>query len=476
MVQAWACDYSQATLVVIGSGAPCQGVSGLNSRRKGALRDERSSLFQHVPRIKDLVRRAFPWARVANLSENVYPMDVQDRAVMTEAFEDIPWMIDAKDVSLARRPRLYWFDWELLPQNGAVFQKSRLEGPEAVHLAKLETELQQQRYLTPGWRLNGEEALPTFTTSRCRTYEGHRPAGKDQCVPHELERWVSDSYRYPPYQYRDCNCVINTQGELRLPNIQERECIMGFPNNYTLQAMKKGKHGSPEHESSRLTMIGNSWNVTVVAWILSNLGHILGFHPLLTPQDIVERTAPGCSPALQSFLQRPPMGSLPKVGRQGGDIQLVQKLTTLVSLKGEDLLLQAGSEDMVRYHRLRASVPSRLWKWAVAAAWRWQGTKEHINVLEMRAVLNAVRWRLERRGQVKIKFVHMVDSMVCLHSLARGRSSSLKLRRTLLRVNSLLLATGSQVVWSYVHTGQNPADGPSRHPRKRKWTNAEKAS
>ena len=125
------------------------------------------------------------------------------------------------------------------------------------------------------------------------------------------------------------------------------------------------------------------------------------------------------------------MGSLPKVGRQGGDIQLVQKLTTLVSLKGEDLLLQAGSEDMVRYHRLRASVPSRLWKWAVAAAWRWQGTKEHINVLEMRAVLNAVRWRLERRGQVKIKFVHMVDSMVCLHSLARGRSSSLKLRRTL---------------------------------------------
>ena len=78
----------------------------------------------------------------------------------------------------------------------------------------------------------------------------------------------------------------------------------------------------------------------------------------------------------------------------------------------------------------------------------------------MRAVLNAIRWRLERRGQIKIKFVHMVDSMVCLHSLARGRSSSLKLRRTLLRVNSLLLATGSQVVWSYVHTGQNPADGP----------------
>ena len=35
--------------VLLGAGPPCQGVSGLNSDRKGALRDERSCLFQHVP-------------------------------------------------------------------------------------------------------------------------------------------------------------------------------------------------------------------------------------------------------------------------------------------------------------------------------------------------------------------------------------------------------------------------------------------
>lgn len=476
MVRTWACSYSQTTLVLIGSGAPCQGVSGLNSRRKGALRDERSCLFQHVPRIRQLVRNAFPWARVASFSENVYSMDAQDRAIMTEAFEETPWLVDAQDVSLARRPRLYWFDWELVTQEGVTLEHSREQGNEAFHRARLQALVDERKYLEPGWEKNGRDALPTFTTSRCRHYEGHRPAGKDQCSPHELQRWAADAFRYPPYQYRDSNCLVNAKGDIRVPSIQERECIMGFPKDYTLQAMKKALHGSQDHLSTRLTMIGNSWNVTVVAWLLNHLGYLLGFHPLRTPQDMVERTAPGCSLELQAFLQRPPMGRLPKSASEAGDLRLVQKLTTLVSLKGEDLLLQAGSEDLVRYHRLRASVPARLWKWAVAAAWRWQGQKEHINVLEMRAVLNAIRWRLERRGQIKIKFVHMVDSMVCLHSLARGRSSSLKLRRTLLRVNSLLLATGSQVVWSYVHTGQNPADGPSRHPRRRKWKNAQKAS
>ena len=136
----------------------------------------------------------------------------------------------------------------------------------------------------------------------------------------------------------------------------------------------------------------------------------------------------------------------------------------------------AGREELVRYHRLRASLPPRLWRWGVASSWRWNGEREHINVLEMRAVLNSLKWRLERQSRVKIKFVHMVNSLVCLHSLSRGRTSSRKLRRTLLRVNSLLLAIGSSVVWSYVHTSLNPADAPSRRPRKRKWHHAQKDS
>ena len=40
MVREWSRDYSQASVVLVGGGPPCQGVSGLNSDRKGALKDE----------------------------------------------------------------------------------------------------------------------------------------------------------------------------------------------------------------------------------------------------------------------------------------------------------------------------------------------------------------------------------------------------------------------------------------------------
>ena len=54
MVQAWSLRYSNAGLVLVGSGPPCQGVSGLNADRRGALKDARSSLFSHVPRVVEL--------------------------------------------------------------------------------------------------------------------------------------------------------------------------------------------------------------------------------------------------------------------------------------------------------------------------------------------------------------------------------------------------------------------------------------
>lgn len=47
-VQQWACRYSQAAVVVLGGGPPCQGVSGLNVDRKGAQKDLRSCLYVHV--------------------------------------------------------------------------------------------------------------------------------------------------------------------------------------------------------------------------------------------------------------------------------------------------------------------------------------------------------------------------------------------------------------------------------------------
>ena len=131
--------------------------------------------------------------------------------------------------------------------------------------------------------------------------------------------------------------------------------------------------------------------------------------------------------------------------------------------------MQSSTELPVRYHRLRASIPGSLWRWKVVSGWRWTGSPEHINVLEARATLTTLRWRAEQLKQEDTRFVHLVDSLVVLHCLTRGRSSSKKLRRTVMRIGSLLLATGLQPTWGYIETSQNPADRPSRWAVKKRW-------
>ena len=472
MVKDWAASFGQVALVVLGAGPPCQGVSKLNAARKGALKDSRSCLFLHVERIYQLLKRVFTWAQVRKLVENVSSMDAQDEQVMSESFDQQPVYIDAAGVSLAHRPRLYWFDWEILPCEGVTLGTT----PQGRQSVTLQAPLDPKDFLTPGWHLVSNKKLPTFTTSRPRASPGYKPAGISQCRPHEKARWEDDSYRFPPYQYCDDHCLSNRAGNLRLPNIQEREVIMGFPKDYTINCAPKREQGSTAHVDQRLTLIGNSWNVTVVTWILSLLGSVLGLNPAFGVEEVVKRTSPGSTTDFQTFLTRPFMRSFRLAKPQAAMQQLVKKFLMQISIKGEDILLQSSSEDLVKYHRLRASVPAKLWAWQTVASWQWTGSPEHINCLEMRAVLTAIRWRLERQRKTRLKFVHLVDSLVALHALSRGRTSSKKLRRTVLRINALLLATRSQSVWGYVHTSQNPADAPSRRPRKRKWRNAKKAS
>eukprot|EP00435_Cladocopium_sp_Y103_P058318 s757_g20.t1 len=407
MVKDWARRFSQVALVLIGGGPPCQGVSGLNAARKGALRDARSCLFSHVARIRELVRQAFPWAQVRSLMENVASMDKTDQDVMTESFGEEPWHIDAEGVSLAHRPRLYWLDWELQASPEAVMGMT----PPGRRSVKFHSVLEGEQFLSPGWRQVGQVKLPTFTTSRPRDNPRYKPAGLHQCTEEEKNRWIEDQHRFPPYQYQEKFLLCSRAGEKRLPNVQEREVIMGFPRDYTANCLPKKDQGSVKCTDLRLTLVGNSWNVTVISWLLSQLGSVLGFNPAFSVGEVVKRTSPGCQTNLQTFLSRPSMKTSRRGGSVQGQLELVKKLLTLVSMKGEDILIQSASEDQVKYHRLRASIPAKLWRWKTVAGWRWTGMPEHINNLEMRAVLTALRWRLERHKAVRSKFADMDQTL-----------------------------------------------------------------
>ena len=205
----------------------------------------------------------------------------------------------------------------------------------------------------------------------------------------------------------------------------------------------------------------------VVCYLLHSLFRTLGLNTPLSMQDIVNRLTPGEEESLPSLLLRPPLRRTTQQGKSGGG--LVRRLLGQVSVKGEDLLLQMGSDIPARYHRLRASIPGKLWRWREIAGWRWTGNAEHINVLELRAVKTALSWRIRELKEQRTRFLHLVDSLVVLHALSRGRSSSRKLRRTLAKISALLLASGLQGTWGYIDTHQNPADKPSHRPLHRKW-------
>eukprot|EP00438_Fugacium_kawagutii_P018348 Skav224069 [mRNA] locus=scaffold432:49200:52519:+ [translate_table: standard] len=413
MVKDWSLKFGQVGLVVLGAGPPCQGVSGLNASKKGALKDQRSCLFVHVQRVRELLKAAFPWAQVRSLMESVASMNSEDEGHMTESYGGPPVFIDACDVSVAHRPRLYWIDWEI--EEDQNVQMSVL--PSGRTKVQLKAALDASIYFEPGWKRTQDAPMPTFTTARPMAKPGYKPAGLHTTSELEKQAWEADLHRFPPYQNQRIHCLTNKAGEYRLANCNEREVAMGFPKGYTRQCLSKARHDSTAHSDMRLSLLGNSWNVTVVAWLLSQLGALLGLNNRMSPQEVVARTAPGSTASFQGFLLRPTLAHKRPKGLLVNERLLIRKLMTLVSIKGDDLLLQPGTEDTVKYQRLRTAVPSKLWKWRTVAGWHWKNATDHINVLEMRAAFTALRWRIEQKKCLHHKFVHLLDSLVCLHSL-----------------------------------------------------------
>ena len=144
--------YSNVGLIIIGAGPPCQGVSGLNVDKKGALRDARSSLFQEVPRIEQDFRELFPWAQVHRLMESVASMAQEDREIMSEGAQSLPFKIDSIGMTLCHRPRLYWCTWELQSSAGAVVAPP--PGQEWKHMGLFP--FLGSLILPPCWSLDGD--------------------------------------------------------------------------------------------------------------------------------------------------------------------------------------------------------------------------------------------------------------------------------------------------------------------------------
>eukprot|EP00435_Cladocopium_sp_Y103_P065549 s527_g27.t1 len=350
-----ALQFSNVALVIIGAGPPCQGVSGLNYDKKGALKDSRSSLFQEVPRIEQAFRNHFPWAQVHRLMESVASMSSEDRDIMSKGVESSVFRIDAFGLTLCHRPRLYWPTWELVPEPEALVVPPPVDDKGGVGTVVFCGQPDPKTLLEPGWKLADEWGLPTFTTSRPRSSPGRRPAGLESCAAHEIERWTQDSYRFPPYQYKDGAGLVNRHGVWRRPGVAEREALMGFPVGFTAPCVPKGEQKGDSYDDSRLSLLGNSWQVGVIVWLLSQLCAPLGLCAPMCVSEIVAALTPGGGQQLQTLLLRPPLCRAGQIKCQFSGT-LVKKLLGIVSVKGEDLLLQSNSRSKEERKEVRKNL------------------------------------------------------------------------------------------------------------------------
>ena len=139
---------------------------------------------------------------------------------------------------------------------------------------------------------------------------------------------------------------------------------------------------------------------------------------------------------------------------------LVHGLLRRADHRGSDVRLDIGLPFRASAWPRSTVNPAR-WTWKVVLAYPWQKT-QHINMLELRAIFAAMRWKARSLRNFRTRKCIITDSQVALSVAAKCRSSSKRLNRILWRTNAVALATCSHFFFVYVRTGLNPADPPSR--------------
>jgi len=89
--------------------------------------------------------------------------------------------------------------------------------------------------------------------------------------------------------------------------------------------------------------------------------------------------------------------------------------------------------------------------------------RQHINLLEMNAILLTIKWLLRSSGNVGVRAVHASDSQVCIAILCKGRTSARRLQCCAKKVSAYVVAASMQPYYVFVESARNPADTPSRY-------------
>jgi len=492
-------DVHGVTGVVAGGGSPCQGLSKLSVFREG-LADPRSALFYQLVERLRWIREIAVEKQIWNLRfcENVVG-DEDNVSEMSEQLDMAPVEMCTSDHSWVRRPRLYWCGEEI--DDHPCFVKEVNGSREKLRVQIPPEPL--EAVLSPGWGWPGSEMdpdvrLPTFTRAIPRAKAPPRPAGLERCDERTIARWKEAKMMFPPYTFLPQYLFRQESGDKsRVANAEEREILMGYKKGYTRALFKKAPTNKDEEESqevARLAAIGNAFHAVTVAilmdvwlwsakvrtdligpeaicnrWKESMLGQ-MGFETEEEGENKPgERAAESESEELSLLAEkrmiRPewikPSSEIMEMERvKQLSQQMVHHFLRRAEYRGSDVRLDAGliyKPDAAP----RTSVDPTRWVWTVGDAYPFK-TAEHINILELRAILHALQWRARSSLSHNKRFLHLSDSQICLAVLSKGRSSSKRVNHVLRRICALCLAMNWYPLWAWVESRLNPADEPPR--------------
>lgn len=502
------------TGVIAGGGSPCQGISSLSSERRH-FDDERSALFfkfaEHLRALKKECdeRKIWFWG----FGENVIG-DERDVDIMTRELGYEVYLIDPAHFSRARRPRLYWSSEKLTipPWVEAIAHEKFVElvcqGP----LEPLEAFLGKEVSWEAGSK-NQALKFPTFTRAIPRKRPPPQPAGLDKADEDARARWQKDEYKYPPYTYAEQYMVeLKGRPETRRPlNSREREILTGFPPGHLAKMHKKEAEtelDKSQQEVQACAAIGNSFHTGAMAiladiamWSLGKKVVTKGITKMqdeflvtlseeevcVEPSEAEDEAAQSATEEADADFERSSSEESDMTSQQvhkmeqrrkrpwrgqtlvEGEITdqdkqlklgLVSQFVRRQEYRGCDVRLDVGLLYRPEAYP-RTSIDPRRWAWVEAHAYPFL-LSEHINVLELRALLLAFEWRSRRASWGDKRMLHLTDSQVALAVACKGRSSSKVLNRILRRFAALQLAGGVYPLLAWVESHLNPADAPSR--------------
>ncbi len=465
LVEEWSLKFTTIEEVHVWAGFPCVDLSSVKAGRMN-LEGSQSKLFYEIPRVVQLCKEGFGrHVVVKSLVENVASMDKEAAMEISALLGTVPYRLDSADAVPMHRPRYAWSSESLEEKIAGVSVEAKGYWKEVSACAEYPL---TSSWLQEGFEWKGESwgaVFPTCMKAIPRNFPPKNPAGLHKCDEATVARWRADEYRYPPYQYKEQ--YLLTKGRVwRLLSPPERELLLGYGIGHTRSCLSASdiKGHEQRYEDIRCSLLGDSFSVySFVMWAValsfhfaprvaySHLAHRAGLAPgFRAPWRLVAPISRSLNYGniLSSSVSQPSVETLNRI------------LLRRTNHTGSDVRIISGEVLNPKCYP-RQAVASKWWNWEPVAKVRW-ARAEHINSLELEAILLTLKYYVLNLQVSNSRIFHLTDSYVCMSIVAKGRSGSKILSYKLKKLAALCLAFGLHLVVAHLDSADNPTDHASR--------------